>query len=279
MKNFNKQSFKGKAIYKPTGKAGEYSEWACNFFTGCSHNCSYCYCKRGVMSHVWTDTPQLKKCFADYDHAMLVFERELMTNLDDLRKAGVFFSFTTDPMIPGKTLELTLRAAELALKNDVPVQILTKRADWWDSDVWEEKAKTVFINYIDKMAIGFTLTGHDDLEPGASLNSDRIEVMCLCKRFGFRTFASIEPIIDIALSEKMMRSALFHCDLFKVGLMSGGAKLEKEELKRMVDYWNPRLGRIGKKVYWKKSVVDYLGDDFTFWADSCVSADFNIFEH
>lgn len=55
--------FNGKAIYNPSGKAGEYSDWACNFYTGCSNNCDYCYCKKGVMSHVWSDTPKLKKCF------------------------------------------------------------------------------------------------------------------------------------------------------------------------------------------------------------------------
>lgn len=53
--------FKGKAIYQPTGKAAEYSPWACNFFTGCSNDCEYCYCKRGVMSHVWDNKPHLKK--------------------------------------------------------------------------------------------------------------------------------------------------------------------------------------------------------------------------
>lgn len=31
--------FNGKAIYNPSGKAGEYSQWACNYFTGCSNEC------------------------------------------------------------------------------------------------------------------------------------------------------------------------------------------------------------------------------------------------
>ena len=129
-----KNSFKGKSLYRPTGKAGEYSAWACNFYTGCSNNCSYCYCKRGVMSHVWSDEPMLKKCFKDKDHAVAVFEKEMLANIDELRKTGIFFSFTTDPMIPGKTLELTMEAVGLALRNDVPVQILAKRADWLDAE-------------------------------------------------------------------------------------------------------------------------------------------------
>lgn len=270
--------FDGKAIYKPKGKAGEYSEWACNFFTGCSHNCSYCFCKRGVMSHVWSDSPKLKKCFKNFDHAISIFEKEMMINIAELRKSGIFFSFTTDPMIPGNTLELTLRAAELALKNYVPVQILTKRADWWDTDVWLESAKNIFGDYVDKIAIGFTLTGRDDLEPGASPNEERIRTMALCHSFGFHTFASIEPIVNLESSESMMRESLPYCELFKVGLMSGGAKPERDDLKRMVNEWNHILDKRGQKVYWKQSIVDYLGDDFTFWLDSCVSADYNIFE-
>ncbi len=59
------KQFKGKASYNPFGKAGEYSYWACNFYTGCSNNCDYCYCKRGVMSSVWSITPKLKSCFKD----------------------------------------------------------------------------------------------------------------------------------------------------------------------------------------------------------------------
>ncbi|MCL2434964.1 MAG: hypothetical protein FWD09_02345 [Lentimicrobiaceae bacterium] len=67
------KKFKGKAIYNPSGKAGEYSYWACNFYTGCSNGCQYCYCKRGVMAHTWSDTPKLKACFKNKAHALEVF--------------------------------------------------------------------------------------------------------------------------------------------------------------------------------------------------------------
>lgn len=273
-----KNSFKGKSLYRPTGKAGEYSAWACNFYTGCSNNCSYCYCKRGVMSHVWSDEPMLKKCFKDNDHAIAVFEKEMLVNIDELRKTGIFFSFTTDPMIPGKTLELTMEAVSLALRNDVPVQILTKRADWLDADAWKAMCATINPDY-KKIAVGFTLTRRDDLEPGASPHMERIAAMKRCHELGCHTFASVEPIVDIANSEWAMSDAYPYCELFKVGLMSGGAKPDKYELKRLVDRWNNTLDKSGKKIYWKQSVVDYLGDDFTFWMDSCVDADYNIFDY
>ena len=60
----------GNAIYRPKGAAGEYSAWACNFYTGCSNDCQYCYCKQGVMSHVWDTEPHLKKCFRNEEHAL-----------------------------------------------------------------------------------------------------------------------------------------------------------------------------------------------------------------
>ena len=69
--------YNGKAIYQPKGKAAEYSPWACNFFTGCSNDCSYCYCKRGVLNHYWSTNPKLKKRFKDEGHAIEVFNKEL----------------------------------------------------------------------------------------------------------------------------------------------------------------------------------------------------------
>ena len=30
-------------IYEPKGAAREYSELACNLYTGCDHRCGYCY--------------------------------------------------------------------------------------------------------------------------------------------------------------------------------------------------------------------------------------------
>ena len=40
----------GKAIYTTKGAAREYGRVGCNFYTGCPHECSYCYLKRGAPS-------------------------------------------------------------------------------------------------------------------------------------------------------------------------------------------------------------------------------------
>ena len=71
----NKKSFHGKAIYNPSGKAGEYSYWAANFYNGCSARCEYCYNRHGRSSKVvGCDTPTLKKSLINEDRAMEIFQ-------------------------------------------------------------------------------------------------------------------------------------------------------------------------------------------------------------
>ena len=104
------KAFKGKAIYHPSGKTGEYSEWACNFYVGCSNGCTYCYCKKGILARaIGGNVPTLKKCFKDEEHALKVFKNELEANFKELQKHGLFFSFTTDPFLP-ETVDLTCKA-------------------------------------------------------------------------------------------------------------------------------------------------------------------------
>ena len=115
----------GKAIYKPVGKAQEYSRWACNFFLGCSNDCDYCYCKKGVLGTVaGGNKPMLKKCFKDINDAFSTFMEELQKNADDIRKeGGLFFSFTSDPCLP-ETVDLTVMSVMFATGMDIPCHIL-----------------------------------------------------------------------------------------------------------------------------------------------------------
>ena len=70
-----------KAIYKPKGKAGEYARFACNFYVGCSNDCSYCYCKKGVLGHSMGGTEvKLEKCFINEGHALHTFREEAIAN-------------------------------------------------------------------------------------------------------------------------------------------------------------------------------------------------------
>lgn len=271
--------FKGKAIYQPAGKAAEYAEWACNFYTGCSNNCSYCYLKKGRGAKILGgDEPTLKKCFKDEYHALEVFEKELKANLPELQEKGLFFSFSTDPMLP-ETSKLTWKAAYIASENEVPVKFLTKRVDWVEpylkyyTQLTAKKYMKVDRQFY---AFGFTLTGHDELEPGASTNAERIEAMKMLHDAGFKTFASIEPVIDFESSYDMIVKTVGFCDLYMIGLESG-KKYNEEDQNNFLFNLICLTTQENLRVYLKDSILkdtaysrDYLPAEF-------VRRDYDIF--
>lgn len=271
--------FNGKAIYQPKGKAGEYAEWACNFFTGCSNDCEYCYCKRGVMSHVWDNKPHLKKCFTSEQHALDVFCKELEKCEDLIGQSSLLFSFTTDPLLP-ETRELTFRAMEEAISWGINVKVLTKRADWLDEFI--ARTEILSINYGEnkhRIAFGFTLTGFDEKEPMASSNQERIEAMRELHRMGFKTFASIEPVITPNMSLNMINATLDCCDLYKVGLMSGRSKdFYAHDCMTYFFGWLAGKTTLGHKIYLKDSFLEYFGIAREQLKGNFVNANYNIFK-
>jgi len=276
------KTFKGKAIYNPNGKAGEYSYWACKFYVGCSNGCTYCYCKKGVLAtQMGGDTPTLKKCFKSEEHALEVFERELKTNLPELQKHGLFFSFTTDQFLK-ETEYLTTAASFIAIKNGVPVKILTKIA--FDEDyflapfrmAWLKNKIPYYKDVVKKyIAFGFTLTGHDELEPNASTNAERIEAMRKLHEEGFKTFASLEPIIDIRSTCQMFEEVYRFCDLLKIGLESG-KKYNSVDLRKMILSLTEQYPSKAK-IYFKDRLLKQAGINRSDLPENCVGMDYNMF--
>jgi len=311
--------FNGKAIYQPAGKAAEYAKWACNFYVGCSNSCTYCYCKR----FKWGNVPKLKACFKDEKHALEVFEKELEANLTELQKHGLFFSFTSDWAL-NECIELTIKAIDICVENEVPVKLLSKRADWVDnvlpdinclierqdeilneiesacedcladecpnycynkylietckSDVRKEIEKQG--KYKKYVAFGFSLSGHDELEPHASTNTQRIEAMRKLHEAGFKIFASIEPVIDFKKSEDVILNTLRYCDHYKIGLMSGKKydKIDVDRFIRTVCYAFDYDGYKGT-CYFKDSLLAQAGISRLELPDNCVSRDYDLFNH
>jgi DNA repair photolyase len=259
-----------KAIYQPTGKAAEYAKWACNFYVGCSNRCTYCYCKKGILAGVMGgDKPTLKKCFKNTGHALNIFSHEIYLNKPELQKHGVFFSFTTDPLLP-ETYGMTWTAISSCHTHGIPVKVLTKIADG--------ALKLMFgipKGYEQKVAIGFTLTGHDELEPGASTNDERIEAMRKLHDAGFKTWASIEPIVDFDSSYRMIGQTAGFCDLYKIGLMSGKRITYTGELRDFFVNVTKLAHANGFKIYWKDSIRKLLP---IIEISTSIGRDYNIFQ-
>lgn len=226
----------------------------CNFYTGCPHECEYCYLKRGAPSkHLGGNAVQLKKCFKNEADALEVFKKEVKKRVDVLRKTGVFFSFTTDPMIP-ETRKLTKRAVSFLCAAEIPVTILTKDATWlWN--IGSMIDLQVMRELRDDIRFGFTLTGRDDMEPKASINNARIRAMRFLHNSGFRTWASIEPVIDWQHADMVVSLSLDCCDHYKIGLRSG-VKKDYYDLVgsgMWLDDLTKKITDAGKTVYLKES--------------------------
>ncbi|WP_321437157.1 hypothetical protein [uncultured Bacteroides sp.] len=269
------KAFKGKAIYNPSGKAGEYSAWACNFFVGCSNGCKYCYLKKGIGAKVLGgNAPILKKCFKDEKDALDIFEKEVLANVDELRKHGIFFTFTSDPMLP-ETISLTFDAIGICFKHNVPVKVLTKRSDWWD--MWYARSN-MFVDKQHLIAFGFTLTGADELEPNASPNMNRILAMTRLQKAGFKTWASIEPIVDLDSSFKMIVRSMGSCDLYKIGLESGKKYDKKELLEFISSVMHLNNGGKHLKIYFKDRLLKMANIDRSSLLENCVDRDYDMFQ-
>ena len=275
------------AIYQPRGKAREYSQWACNLYVGCSNDCSYCFNKRGVLGPVLGGTvPTLKKAFKNEEDAFETFIKLNQHRDAIIRDGGLLFSFSTDPCLP-ETIDLTMMCVSFATGMDVPCHILTKRSDWiLGKGSYALKFPTDKLVYLetlrslkDHVSVGFTITGHDELEQNADLNYNRIMAMKGLHAFGIKTFASIEPVITFERAAEYIRYAVPWCDLFKIGLLSGNKDAYSnyempQDLESFVHEVNELLTLKGKPVYWKRSVTDQLSYPLT--DPCCVAQDFNI---
>lgn len=295
--------FKGKALYQPQGRSGEYAKWAINFYNGCTGGCEYCYNKRFPL--LSNTIPTLKACFKDNDDALKTAVKEIQKNKEEIiRDGGIFLSFVSDPCLP-ETISLTNAIIQYCsapyqfeilkkeesnsyeiLKNlqdvcelEIPVIILTKRADWiLKKDLPQYKDINRYIDYDDNLhknvAFGFTLTGHDEMEPGCSSNIDRIRAMKVLHNKGYRTWASIEPIIDFDASLEMIRLAAPFCDHFKVGIRTDKKFTCSDKERRKFEYeFAIETLKTGSTVYFKHSYLDnvvggtLLGDNI--WHDGC----------
>ena len=213
-------------IYKPKGAAGEYAVYAANFFNGCSNGCKYCYNKRGLTKNVCgRDKPVMKKGYKDEDDLFEHFCEEVNQNWRELAEHELFLSFTTDPWLP-ECKNLTKRAIEYCQKSKIHCYVLSKlRGDELSGIDGSE-------GYIH---IGVTLTGHDEMEPNADSNYERMKYLQEMHERGFDTFVSLEPIIDFDSAKEMVWQCCDIVNEIRIGLMSP-AKKGRYERHKMQDF-------------------------------------------
>ncbi len=263
------------AIYTPKGKAQEYSFFASNFYNGCEGDCSYCFLKEFPFSINWSTKPTLKATLINPKEAIRIFEKELMANLIELQKHGLFFNFSSDPFLKA-TQQLTLQAAILCNNHDIPCKFLTKQAEWTNNS---HLLRVVTWN--PQSSVGFTLTGRDEHEPGCAPNRQRIKAMKKLFNGGVITYASIEPIIDFGSSEAMISQTKHFCTHYKIGLQSH-KKHKPEEIRVFMNKVNIHLSFSNvdpvPTVYWKDGLLKQAGVTRNELPQNCVGRDFKYWE-
>lgn len=247
---------KGALIYQPQGAAGEYAKWAINLYHGCSNGCTYCYNRRGVLSHVFGDKPELAapiirqrdKLLNEYlkknnmtahdtikkgvvDHKGLMATLDLISKdlgkigIDKIRQdGGIFFSFTCDPFDIEADMFILQQVVLHLIFDRIPVTILTKNVHWLQTGLWKSTLRDLTTDYKDiarHLTIGFTITGKDKLEPGAPSTEERIEALReLHDKYMVKTFVSLEPITSIHTASEVIKKTYQITDEIRIGAQS-----------------------------------------------------------
>lgn len=256
MQNKEETPVKGALIYQPQGAAGEYAKWAINLYHGCSNGCTYCYNRRGVLSHVFGDKPELAapiikqrdKLLNEYlkkndmtahdaikkgvvNNENLVATHVLISKdlekigIDKLRQdGGIFFSFTCDPFDIEADMLILQQTVLHLLFDCIPVTILTKNVNWMQTGLWKSTLRDLTTDYKDiarHLTIGFTITGKDKLEPGAPSTEERIEALReLRDKYLVKTFVSLEPITSIHTASEVIKKTYQITDEIRIGAQS-----------------------------------------------------------
>ena len=286
-----------KILSRPKGNAEEYGRWSVNPYVGCPNQCEYCYLRKGVWKNTLGSEFQVTKSgIRNWHHAFYLAMAEIEEHYDEImRDGGLFMSFTTDPMTgPCRAVTFSI-IREIGRHHyfcfPLYLTVLTKDAGFVTS---YEYNRYLFIENQQKeanqnIALGWTLTGHDEMEPHASSNAERLRAMRKAHADGFRVWASIEPVIDFHSSLVMIKEAVAAgCQHFKIGLLTSNTKVCRNKydviecMRFITDVYT--ITRNKATVYWKQSVRDLLGTAYTAAAideildkPNFVSKDWSIF--
>lgn len=201
-----------KPIYIPKGKAKEYGDYAINIYTGCPHECYYCFAPN-VLHKVRDD---FHRCVEPRNN--IVEEVKKQIECEGITGKLVHLCFTCDPYPKGYDSTPTREIIKILKNSGNNVQILTKNGadamrdfDLLDSGDW------FGVTYAGYEGIDFTHTPKS--EPNASAPIERLQALDIAHKKGIKTWVSCEPVID-ASSVIMLIEEANYIDLWKIGKLN-----------------------------------------------------------
>ena len=164
-----------KPIYEPKGKAKEYGDYAINIYTGCPHECFYCFAP-SVLRKVKYD---FHKCVEPRKN--IVEEVKKQIEREKITGKLIHLCFTCDPYPCGYDTTPTREIIKAIKESGNNVQILTKGDGSRDFDLLDEWDW-----------YGITLDGTDCKAP----LKERAGALFEANRRGIKTWVSFEPVTD-----------------------------------------------------------------------------------
>ncbi|MGA1979478.1 MAG: hypothetical protein ABSG99_02780 [Sedimentisphaerales bacterium] len=241
---------KCRAIYRPRGRAGEYSPLALNLYTGCHCGCKYCYVPRCIR----TDKQKF--------HSDIRVRRDIIEKIQhDIERVQitepVLLCFTCDPYTPEVETDpynmTTLKTLGILTAAGVNFQILTKAG---------KRACRDFALYKKGDKFATTLTFYDAVkslmtEPNAALPNERIETLATAKKHGIETWVSFEPALDEEQIHLLLTASAPYTDFYKIGKVSE-YKSEITDWKGFAERVTRHLDVIGKPYMLKEDLKVYM---------------------
>lgn len=121
-----------KPIYEPKGKAKEYGDYAINIYTGCPHECFYCFAPNVLHK----DRANFHKCVEPRNN--IVEETRKQIERDGITGKLIHLCFTCDPYPTGYDSTATREIIKVIKESGNNVQILTKGDGSRDFDLLDE---------------------------------------------------------------------------------------------------------------------------------------------
>ena len=163
-------------------------DYCLNPYTGCEHNCSYCYARLFMRRYSGHEEPWGE--FVDVKvNAPLLLKKQL----ERVKKGTVWVSSVCDPYQPLEAkYKLTRQCLKELAKKQFPVNVQTKsRLALRDLDIFQE---------FEEIEVGYTITTDDEriaklFEPGASPVRERLNALEMIHSKGIKTFTFIGPLL------------------------------------------------------------------------------------
>lgn len=198
-------------IYEPKGAAKEYGDLALNIYTGCPHQCYYCFAPNVLH--------KTKEAFSTNVRARDGIVEEVKKQLDKKQMTGklIHLCFTCDPYPVGIDSAATREIIRLIKDSGNHVQILTKSGCERDLDLLDDN-DWVGVTYAG-YPIG-TLAERQESEPNAAPYSERLLLLAMAHKLGIKTWVSCEPVLNAGDILDFLSLNVYYVDKYKIGKLN-----------------------------------------------------------